>query len=76
MARSSGKPESRWIDAGRVAAKGGNTSREQGNGKLIKRTFLVASAVIGLAMASAICTAAPSECKLVRIAEWPVRLET
>jgi hypothetical protein len=42
---------------------------------LINRTFLVASAVIGGAIASGICTAATSECKLVRIAEWPVRLE-
>jgi predicted aspartyl protease len=42
---------------------------------LIKRTFLVASVVIGVAIASGICTAAPSECKFMRIAEWPVRLE-
>jgi hypothetical protein len=42
---------------------------------VIKRTLLIASAVIGVAMASGICTAAPSECKLIRIAEWPVRLE-
>ena len=50
-------------------------TQETGNVKLIKQTFLVASAVIGVAMASGICIAAPSECKLVRIAEWPVRLE-
>jgi predicted aspartyl protease len=42
---------------------------------LIRQTFLVASAAIGVAIASGICTAAPSECKLIRIAEWPVRLE-
>jgi predicted aspartyl protease len=42
---------------------------------LIKRTFLVASAAIGVAIASGICAAAPSECKFMRIAEWPVRLE-
>jgi predicted aspartyl protease len=42
---------------------------------LIKQTFLIASAVIGAAIASGICTAAPSECKLTRIAEWRVRLE-
>jgi Aspartyl protease len=62
MARSSRRPASRWIE-------------EEGNVKLIKQTFLIASAVIGAAIASGICTAAPSECKLIRIAEWPVRLE-
>jgi len=41
---------------------------------VLKRTLLIASAVIGVAMASGI-GAAPSDCKLVRIAEWPVRLE-
>ncbi|TMH66783.1 MAG: hypothetical protein E6H55_01165 [Betaproteobacteria bacterium] len=42
---------------------------------MIKRTFLIATAIIGVAIASGICTAAPSECKFMRIAEWPVRLE-
>ena len=42
---------------------------------MTKRTFLVASAVIGVAIASGICAAAPPECKFIRIAEWPVRLE-
>jgi predicted aspartyl protease len=49
--------------------------KKRSNVKLIKRTFLVASAVIGVAITSGICTAAPSDCKLIRIAEWPVRLE-
>jgi predicted aspartyl protease len=48
--------------------------KKRSNVKLIKRIFLVASAVIGAAMASGICTAS-SDCKLIRIAEWPVRLE-
>jgi predicted aspartyl protease len=49
--------------------------KKQGNAKVIKRTLLIASAVIGVAIATGICTAAPSECKFIRIAEWPVRLE-
>jgi predicted aspartyl protease len=52
-----------------------DASRKQGHFKLIKRTFLFASAAIGVAIASGVCAAAPSECKLIRIAEWPVRLE-
>jgi hypothetical protein len=48
--------------------------KKPGNVKVVKRTLLIASAVMGVAMASGIC-AAPSDCKLVRIAEWPVRLE-
>jgi predicted aspartyl protease len=42
---------------------------------LIKRTFLVASAAIGVAIASGFCAASTPECKFIRIAEWPVRLE-
>jgi predicted aspartyl protease len=42
---------------------------------LIKRYFPTASALIGVAIASGLCTAAPSDCKLQRIAEWPVRVE-
>ena len=48
--------------------------KKPGNVKVAKRTLLIASAVMGVAMASGI-RAAPSDCKLVRIAEWPVRLE-
>jgi predicted aspartyl protease len=42
---------------------------------LIKRSFPAASVLIGVAIASGLCTAAPSDCKLLRIAEWPIRLE-
>jgi predicted aspartyl protease len=42
---------------------------------LIKGFLPVAWVLIGAAIASNICTAAPSDCKLLRIAEWPIRLE-
>jgi predicted aspartyl protease len=42
---------------------------------LIKRHFPKTFVLIGIAIASGICTAAPSDCKLLRIAEWPIRLE-
>ena len=38
------------------------------------RTFLAASAAIGLAMAGNAAAETP-KCKLVRIAEWPVRVD-
>jgi predicted aspartyl protease len=41
---------------------------------LIKRYFLTASVLIS-AMASGICAASPADCKLITIAEWPIRLE-
>jgi predicted aspartyl protease len=44
--------------------------------KLIKRhRFLAASAILGLAVASSLAVAAPSNCKLVRLAEWPVQMK-
>ena len=42
---------------------------------MIKRSFPAASVLICVAIASGLCTAAPSDCKLLRIAEWPIRLE-
>ncbi len=42
---------------------------------MIKRSFLTASVLIGVAIASGLCIAAPSDCKLITIAEWPIRLE-
>jgi hypothetical protein len=42
---------------------------------LIKRSFPAASVLIGFAISSGLCTAAASDCKWLRIAEWPIRLE-
>jgi predicted aspartyl protease len=42
---------------------------------LVKHPFLAASLLLGIAIASGICTAAHSDCKLLTIAEWPTRLE-
>jgi len=41
----------------------------------MRRVFRVAAAAIGLAFAGSIGAAEPSKCALVRVAEWPVRLE-